>query len=91
MKRTHLVWPSACCWVWLPPHRPRKARSQAGAGRGHEDARLDIGGDCRRRESIFDVPCPSVPSETELMENQASAIDGLQGAVPNLNIVQGRG
>src|SRR5690606_16109353 len=46
----------------------------------------------RREESIFDVPVAvSAFGESDLIEKQASAIDGLQGSVPNLNIVQGRG
>ena len=46
----------------------------------------------RREESIQDVPVAiSAFGEEELKDLQASAIDGLQGAVPNANIVQGRG
>jgi iron complex outermembrane receptor protein len=46
----------------------------------------------RRTESIQDVPVAvSAFSEDALRDLQASSIDGLQGAVPNLNIVQGRG
>lgn len=46
----------------------------------------------RRVESIQDVPVAvSAFSEEALRDLQASNIDGLQGAVPNLNIVQGRG
>ncbi|HPO23084.1 MAG TPA: TonB-dependent receptor [Arenimonas sp.] len=46
----------------------------------------------RRTESLQKVPV-AVTAFTEdgLRELQASNIDGLQGAVPNLNIVQGRG
>jgi iron complex outermembrane receptor protein len=46
----------------------------------------------RRSESIQDVPVAvSAFSEEALKDLQASNIDGLQGAVPNMNIVQGRG
>ncbi|MBY4595140.1 TonB-dependent receptor [bacterium BD-1] len=46
----------------------------------------------RRTESIQDVPVAvSAFSEDALKDLQATNIDGLQGAVPNMNIVQGRG
>src|SRR5690606_32744713 len=46
----------------------------------------------RRTESIQDVPVAvSAFGEEQLRDLQANNIDGLQGAVPNLNIVQGRG
>ncbi|PZO66113.1 MAG: hypothetical protein DI635_00290 [Pseudoxanthomonas suwonensis] len=46
----------------------------------------------RRSESIQDVPVAvSAFGEEALKDLQASNIDGLQGAVPNMNIVQGRG
>lgn len=46
----------------------------------------------RRSESIQDVPVAvSAFGEEQLKDLQANNIDGLQGAVPNLNIVQGRG
>jgi iron complex outermembrane receptor protein len=46
----------------------------------------------RRTESIQDVPVAvSAFSEEQLRDLQATSIDGLQGAVPNMNIVQGRG
>ncbi|VXB56425.1 Iron complex outermembrane recepter protein [Luteimonas sp. 9C] len=46
----------------------------------------------RRSESIQDVPVAvSAFGEEQLKDLQASNIDGLQGAVPNMNIVQGRG
>ena len=46
----------------------------------------------RRTESIQDVPVAvSAFGEEQLKDLQASNVDGLQGAVPNLNIVQGRG
>ncbi|HEV7775914.1 MAG TPA: TonB-dependent receptor [Luteibacter sp.] len=46
----------------------------------------------RRDESMEKVPVAvSAFSEEDLKDLQANTIDGLQGAVPNLNIVQGRG
>ena len=46
----------------------------------------------RRAESIQDVPVAvSAFGADDLKDMQASGIDGLQGAVPNANIVQGRG
>ncbi|TCT25814.1 TonB-dependent receptor [Thermomonas haemolytica] len=46
----------------------------------------------RRAESIQDVPVAvSAFGEDQLKDLQASNVDGLQGAVPNMNIVQGRG
>src|SRR5690606_23467542 len=46
----------------------------------------------RRAENIEKVPVAvSAFSEEDLKDLQATNIDGLQGAVPGLNIVQGRG
>ncbi|MFC4820082.1 TonB-dependent receptor [Dokdonella ginsengisoli] len=46
----------------------------------------------RRSENIEKVPVAiSAFSEEDLKDLQASNIDGLQGAVPGLNVVQGRG
>ncbi|MCC6757948.1 MAG: TonB-dependent receptor, partial [Arenimonas sp.] len=46
----------------------------------------------RRAESIQDVPVAvSAFSEDDMKDLQATNIDGLQGSVPNMNIVQGRG
>ncbi|MET0936132.1 MAG: TonB-dependent receptor [Luteibacter sp.] len=46
----------------------------------------------RREESLEKVPVAvSAFSEEDMKDLQASTIDGLQGAVPNMNIVQGRG
>ncbi len=46
----------------------------------------------RRAESAEEVPVAvSAFEASDLIELQATSIDGLQGAVPNLNIVQGRG
>ncbi len=46
----------------------------------------------RREESLEKVPVAvSAFSEEDMKDLQATSIDGLQGAVPNMNIVQGRG
>jgi len=46
----------------------------------------------RRSESIMDVPVAvSAFGEEQLRDLQASTVEGLQGAVPNMNIAQGRG
>ena len=46
----------------------------------------------RREEDAQKVPVAvSTFSDEELQKIQASSVDGLQGSVPNLNIVQGRG
>jgi iron complex outermembrane receptor protein len=46
----------------------------------------------RREESLQEVPVAVTAfGEEDLKELQADRVDGLQGAVPNLNIVQGRG
>ncbi len=95
MKRTHL---SVAIGMLLGIAASAQAQAQAPAAApatGNEDAqRLDnvVVTARRREESIFDVPISvSAFAESDLVEKQATAIDGLQGAVPNLNIVQGRG
>ena len=46
----------------------------------------------RRTESIQDVPVAvSAFGEEQIKDLQASNVEGLQGAVPNMNIAQGRG
>ena len=95
MKRTHL---SVAIGMLLGVAAQAQAQAQApnaAPATGNEDAqRLDnvVVTARRREESIFDVPIAvSAFAESDLTEKQATAIDGLQGAVPNLNIVQGRG
>lgn len=95
MKRTHL---SVAIGMLLSVAAiaPVQAQTQSGqAAAGNEEAqRLDnvVVTARRREESIFDVPVAvSAFGESDLIEKQATSIDGLQGAVPNLNIVQGRG
>lgn len=46
----------------------------------------------RRKETIQSVPVAvSAFNQNQLRDMQASNVDGLQGAVPNMNIVEGRG
>ena len=94
MNRTHL---SVAIGLLLGMAASASAQAQQPGERqaGNEEAqRLDnvVVTARRREESIFDVPVAvSAFGESDLVEKQATAIDGLQGAVPNLNIVQGRG
>ncbi|MCX7556847.1 TonB-dependent receptor [Xanthomonadaceae bacterium JHOS43] len=95
MKRTHL---SVAIGMLLGLAASAQAQAQspgqAGTEGSEEAQRLDnVTVTARRREeSIFDVPVSvSAFGESDLIEKQAVSIDGLQGAVPNLNIVQGRG
>ena len=95
MKRTHLSMAIGML-LGFAAYAPVQAQAQAGqTGTGSDEAqRLDnvVVTARRREESIFDVPVAiSAFGETDLVEKQATSIDGLQGAVPNLNIVQGRG
>ncbi len=97
MKRTRLSLAIAGIVMNSLLAMPALAQDQgaSGATAGDGDAaRLDtITVTARRRsESIHDVPVAvSAIGEAELQSLQASNIDGLQGAVPNMNIVQGRG
>lgn len=94
MNRTHL---SIAIGMLLGMAASASAQAQSSGERqaGSEEAqRLDnvVVTARRREESIFDVPVAvSAFGESDLVEKQATAIDGLQGSVPNLNIVQGRG
>ena len=70
------------------------AQQSDAAERSAEAERLDtITVSARRREeSAQDVPVAvSAFDDFDLVEMQARNVEGLQGAVPNLNIVQGRG
>ena len=70
------------------------AEAQRRTGCQPVDRRLEqqVNAAARRAADIFDVPVAvSAFGESDLVEKQATAIDGLQGSVPNLNIVQGRG
>ena len=46
----------------------------------------------RREERLLDVPIAvSALSQTDLARLQAIDLSGIQGAIPNVNLVQGRG
>lgn len=97
MKRKHLSLAIGCvlmlpaaAWAQDAAATPAEAAKQAAAetttlGAVKVTAR-------RREESIQDVPVAvSAFGEEQLKDLQASDVGGLQGAVPNMNIVQGRG
>jgi iron complex outermembrane receptor protein len=105
MKRKHLSLAIGC--VLLSPlawaqEAPSSATPQAEATTPAEQAKqgaesaTTLGAVTvtarRREESIQDVPVAvSAFGEEQLKDLQASDIGGLQGAVPNMNIVAGRG
>ena len=101
MKRKHLSLAIGCVLLspaaWAQQGEPveQQAQATATAARDSAEARtLDaVTVTARRRtESIQDVPVAvSAFSEDDLANLQASDVTGLQGAVPNLNMVQGRG
>ncbi|MFT3756924.1 MAG: TonB-dependent receptor [Pseudoxanthomonas sp.] len=93
MKRKHLSLAIAGLLI-TPAIASAQDAAPAPATAEHEAKTLDqITVTARRRsESIQDVPVAvSAFGEEQLKDLQASNVDGLQGAVPNLNIVQGRG
>ena len=95
MKRTHLKFSTLSIALALAAAAPgAMAQATTASSPQSEAANLDtVQVTARRRaESIQDVPVAvSAFGEEQLKDLQASNIDGLQGAVPNLNIVQGRG
>src|SRR5690625_634130 len=93
MKRQILVLAISSA-LFMPHAAVAQASSDSSEEDRNETAELsDIQVTARRRtESIDEVPVAvSAFSDSDLDDLQASRIDGLQGAVPNLNIVQGRG
>src|SRR3546814_10813726 len=101
MKRKHLSLAISCVLLspaaWAQQAEPVEQQTQAAAPATRDSAEartLDaVTVTARRRtESIQDVPVAvSAFSEEDLANLQASDVTGLQGAVPNLNMVQGRG
>lgn len=100
MKRTHLS--SAIGLVLglalVAPLHAQQASSDTSSGQSaarKQDAKQleSVTVSARRRdESMEKVPVAvSAFSGEDLKDLQANSIDGLQGAVPNMNIVQGRG
>src|SRR3546814_15993724 len=101
MKRKHLslaisgVLLSPAAWAQQAEPVEQQTQAAAPATRDSAEARTleAVTVTARRRtESIQDVPVAvSAFREEDLAHLQASAIPGPQGAVPNLNMVQGRG
>ncbi|WP_440222051.1 TonB-dependent receptor [Dokdonella sp. MW10] len=95
MKRTHL---SLAIGLLLGASAPFVHAQDAAPAAPQDDAtetqRLDgvVVTARRREETLQEVPIAvSAFGADDLVEMQASNIDGLQGSVPNMNIVQGRG
>lgn len=105
MKRKHLSLAIGCILMapaaWAQDAVPAattqtEATTPAPAAKQDAEATTTLGAvkvtARRREESIQDVPVAvSAFGEEQLKDMQASDIGGLQGAVPNMNIVQGRG
>ncbi|AUZ55668.1 TonB-dependent receptor [Stenotrophomonas acidaminiphila] len=91
MKRKYLSMAVGC--ALLAPAAFVQAQQQQPAA-GQQATQLDeVTVTARRRaESIQDVPVAvSAFGEEQIKDLQASTVEGLQGAVPNMNIAQGRG
>jgi len=91
MKRKYLSMAVGC--ALLAPAAFVQAQEQQPAA-GQQTTQLDeVTVTARRRaESIQDVPVAvSAFGEEQIKDLQASTVEGLQGAVPNMNIAQGRG
>lgn len=91
MKRKYLSMAVGC--ALLAPAAFVQAQEQQPAA-GQQATQLDeVTVTARRRaESIQDVPVAvSAFGEEQIKDLQASTVEGLQGAVPNMNIAQGRG
>ncbi|EIL91454.1 TonB-dependent receptor [Rhodanobacter spathiphylli] len=100
MKRTHLSSAIGLVLglVLVAPLQAQQANGDAGAkttAAKQADAKQlqEVTVSARRRdESLEKVPVAITAFSGEDMKDlQANSIDGLQGAVPNMNIVQGRG
>src|SRR3546814_15453428 len=99
MKRKHLSLAISCVLLspaaWAQQAEPVEQQTQAAAPATRDSAEartLDaVTVTARRRtESIQDVPVAvSAFSQEDLANLQPSAVTGLQGAVPNLNMVHG--
>ena len=94
MKRNHLSLAIGLTLSLAALQATAQEAAPAQAAQDEELATLDaVEVTARRRsESIQDVPVAvSAFGEDQLRDLQATNIDGIQGAVPNMNIVQGRG
>ena len=92
MKRKYLS--MAIGGILLAPAAFVQAQEQQAVPAGTQATQLDeVTVTARRRtESIMDVPVAvSAFGEEQIKDLQASTVEGLQGAVPNMNIAQGRG
>lgn len=92
MKRKYLS--IAIGGILLAPAAFVQAQEQQTVPAGTQATQLDeVTVTARRRtESIQDVPVAvSAFGEEQIKDLQASTVEGLQGAVPNMNIAQGRG
>lgn len=92
MKRKYLS--IAIGGILLAPAAFVQAQEQQAVSAGTQATQLDeVTVTARRRtESIQDVPVAvSAFGEEQIKDLQASTVEGLQGAVPNMNIAQGRG
>ncbi len=92
MKRKYLS--IAIGGILLAPAAFVQAQEQQATPAGTQATQLDeVTVTARRRsESIQDVPVAvSAFGEEQIKDLQASTVEGLQGAVPNMNIAQGRG
>ncbi|MBD9535134.1 TonB-dependent receptor [Stenotrophomonas sp. STM01] len=92
MKRKYLS--MAIGGILLAPAAFVQAQEQQATAAGTQATQLDeVTVTARRRsESIQDVPVAvSAFGEEQIKDLQASTVEGLQGAVPNMNIAQGRG
>ncbi|PZU26926.1 MAG: TonB-dependent receptor [Stenotrophomonas sp.] len=92
MKRKYLS--IAIGGILLAPAAFVQAQEQQAVPAGTKATQLDeVTVTARRRsESIQDVPVAvSAFGEEQIKDLQASTVEGLQGAVPNMNIAQGRG
>ncbi len=91
MKRKYLSMAVGC--ALLAPAAFVQAEEQQPAGHQQATQLDEVTVTARRRaESIQDVPVAvSAFGEEQIKDLQASTVEGLQGAVPNMNIAQGRG
>lgn len=95
MKRVNLKYSTLSLAIALAAAPATTVLAQEQAGPASQATDLDVitvTTARRRAESIQDVPVAvSAFGEEQLKDLQATDISGLQGAVPNLNIVQARG
>ena len=94
MKRTHLSLAIGLLVGMSAMAQAQQGTPEPANPSEKETARLDeiVVTARRREETLQEVPVAvSAFSDADLVEMQANNIDSLQGSVPNMNIVQGRG